>query len=58
MTKTTVERQARFREKMRGAGCVRVDEWVPKQDAWAFRQVAKALRENFKTDEKSEGFTT
>ena len=49
MTKTNIERQARFREKMRGAGCVRVDEWVPKQKAAQFRKVAKALRENFKT---------
>jgi hypothetical protein len=42
---TTTERQARFRDKMRGAGYSRISEWVPKHSAPEFRQVAKALRE-------------
>lgn len=48
MKNTNAERQARFREKMREAGLVRVSEWVPKEKAPYFRKVAKALRDRKK----------
>lgn len=45
MTSTSKERQARFREKMREAGFVRVSEWVPKTKADDLRQIAKGMRD-------------
>jgi hypothetical protein len=45
MADTTAERQARYREKMRREGHVRVSEWVPKERAKELRRIAQGMRQ-------------
>jgi len=45
MTNTNAERQARFKQKMRDAGHVRVSEWVPKDRADELRRIARGMRQ-------------
>ena len=42
---TNAERQARFKQKMRDAGHVRVSEWVPKDRADELRRIAQGMRQ-------------